>query len=97
MTGTATQNDRDCHPRRQGQPTFTLESRDAACREFTARVTKKSVDLSRWYTEVILKAELADYWQSTGFQIVRPYGFALWENMQARLDRPFKKTRHKNA
>jgi len=64
---------------------------------FVAELTRKSVDLSRWYTEVVQKAELADYWQIHGFQIVRPYGYALWENMQARLDRRFKRTGHKNA
>jgi prolyl-tRNA synthetase len=65
--------------------------------DFVAELTKKSVDLSRWYTEVILKGELADYWNIHGFQIVRPYGYALWENMQQRLDARFKKTGHKNA
>ncbi len=66
-------------------------------KEFVTELTKKSVDLSRWYTEVIQKAELADYWQVHGFQVVRPYGYALWENMQARLDARFKATGHKNA
>jgi len=65
--------------------------------EFVAELTKKSVDLSRWYTEVILKGQLADYWQIHGFQVVRPYGFALWENIQAGLDARFKATGHKNA
>jgi prolyl-tRNA synthetase len=64
---------------------------------FVAELTKKSVDLSRWYTEVILKAELADYWNIHGFQVLRPYGFALWENMQSRLDGRFKRTGHKNV
>jgi prolyl-tRNA synthetase len=65
--------------------------------DYVADLTKKSVDLSRWYTEVILKGELADYWQIHGFQVVRPYGFQLWENMQQRLDGRFKATGHKNA
>lgn len=64
---------------------------------FVAEVTKKSEDLSRWYTDVILKAELADYWLIHGFQVIRPYGYALWENMQARLDARFKATGHKNV
>lgn len=55
------------------------------------------MDLSRWYTEVVQKAELADYWQVHGFQVIRPYGYALWELMQARLDARFKATGHKNA
>ncbi len=64
---------------------------------FVTDVAKKSEDLSRWYTDVILKAELADYWLIHGFQVVRPYGYALWENMQSRLDARFKATGHKNA
>ena len=64
---------------------------------FVTELTKKSVDLSRWYTEVILRAELADYWQIHGFQVIRPYGYALWENVQGLLDARFKATGHKNA
>jgi prolyl-tRNA synthetase len=64
---------------------------------FVSEITPKSQDMSRWYTEVILKAELADYWQIHGFQVVRPYGFALWENMRERLDARFKATGHENA
>jgi prolyl-tRNA synthetase len=61
------------------------------------QLTPKSQDLARWYTDVILKAELADYWLIHGFQVVRPYGYALWENMQQRLDARFKATGHQNA
>lgn len=64
---------------------------------FVTELTRKSEDLSRWYTEVILRAELADYWLIHGFQVIRPYGYALWENMQARLDARFKATGHQNA
>lgn len=64
---------------------------------FVTQLTPKSEDLSRWYTEVILKAELADYWLIHGFQVIRPYGYALWENVQSRLDARFKATGHKNA
>ncbi len=64
---------------------------------FVTELTKKSEDLSRWYTDVILKAELADYWMIHGFQVVRPYGYALWENIQSRLDARFKATGHRNA
>jgi len=66
-------------------------------RDFVTDLTKKSVDLSRWYTEVIQKAELADYWQIHGFQVIRPYGYAIWELMQAGLDGRFKATGHKNV
>ena len=64
---------------------------------YVSELTKKSEDLSRWYTDVILKAELADYWQIHGFQVVRPYGYALWENIQAGLDARFKANGHKNV
>lgn len=64
---------------------------------FVTEIARKSEDLSRWYTDVILKAELADYWMIHGFQVIRPYGYALWENVQSRLDARFKATGHKNA
>ncbi|HLZ07436.1 MAG TPA: aminoacyl--tRNA ligase-related protein, partial [Chloroflexota bacterium] len=64
---------------------------------FVTEIARKSDDLSRWYTDVVLKAELADYWQVHGFQVIRPYGYALWENIQAGLDRRLKATGHKNA
>ncbi|HEX5415298.1 MAG TPA: proline--tRNA ligase [Chloroflexota bacterium] len=64
---------------------------------FVAEIPKKSEDLSRWYTDVILKAELADYWLIHGFQVIRPYGYGVWENMQSLLDGRFKATGHKNA
>jgi prolyl-tRNA synthetase len=50
-----------------------------------------------WYTAVIAKAELADYSPVRGCIVVRPYGYGLWENMQARLDARFKATGHRNA
>ena len=74
------------------QSTGTQQGKD-----FVTELTKKSVDLSRWYTEVIQKAELADYWQIHGFQVIRPYGYALWELMQRQLDDRFKATGHKNV
>jgi prolyl-tRNA synthetase len=64
---------------------------------FVSEIARKSDDLSRWYTDVVLKAELADYWQIHGFQVIRPYGYALWENIQSGLDRRFKATGHKNV
>src|SRR5688572_3078622 len=52
---------------------------------------------SDWYTDVILRAALADYSPVRGCMVIRPYGYALWENMQARLDARIKATGHKNA
>ena len=53
---------------------------------------------SRWYVTAIRRSELADYFEAVGgTMVIRPYGFSLWENMQAALDRRFKATGHKNA
>lgn len=64
---------------------------------FVEELTDKSEDYSRWYTQVILKAQLADYAPVRGCMVIRPYGYSLWENMQRLLDGRFKATGHKNA
>ena len=61
------------------------------------RITPKSEDFSKWYLELIRKAELADYAPVKGMMIIRPYGYAIWENIQRLLDRRFKETGHVNA
>jgi prolyl-tRNA synthetase len=66
-------------------------------KEFAKELPRKHEDISRWYTDVIGKAELADYWQVRGFMVIRPYGYTLWENMTQRLDARFKATGHRNA
>jgi prolyl-tRNA synthetase len=60
-------------------------------------VTPQSEDFARWYTDVVQKAELADYSPVKGCMVIRPYGYALWENVQQALDRRFKATGHQNA
>lgn len=60
-------------------------------------ITKKSKNFSRWYTDVILKAELADYSPVKGCMVIRPYGYALWENIQAGLDGMIKEAGVENA
>jgi len=60
-------------------------------------VTKQSEDYSRWYTDVIQKAELADYSPVKGCMVIRPYGYAIWERLQETLDGMFKATGHENA
>lgn len=60
-------------------------------------VTPRSEDYSRWYTDVVLKAELADYSPVRGCMVIRPYGYTLWENIRDGLDRRFKDTGHVNA
>ncbi len=61
------------------------------------KLPSRSEDFSEWYNELILRAELADYAPVRGCMIVRPYGWALWENIQQSLDRKFKATGHVNA
>jgi prolyl-tRNA synthetase len=60
-------------------------------------VTPRGEDYSKWYTDVVLRTELADYSPVKGCMVIRPYGYALWENVQAALDRRFKETGHVNA
>jgi len=60
-------------------------------------VTPQSEDFSRWYTDVVQKADLADYSPVRGCMIIKPYGYELWEGVKGGLDRRFKATGHKNA
>src|SRR5438093_5782161 len=64
---------------------------------FVQEIADQGDDYSRWYTDVILKAELADYSPVRGCMVIRPYGYTLWENMQAHLDARIKATGHTNA
>ncbi|MDG6907329.1 MAG: proline--tRNA ligase [Nitrososphaerota archaeon] len=57
----------------------------------------KSEDYSEWYTQVVMKAELADYASGKGFIVLRPYGFEIWEQIKSFFDLKIKKTGHKNA
>ncbi|MBN1484327.1 MAG: proline--tRNA ligase [Chloroflexia bacterium] len=61
------------------------------------KVTPQSEDYSRWYTDIVQMAELADYAPVRGCMIIRPYGYALWENIRDGLDWRFKATGHQNA
>ena len=61
------------------------------------KLPTRSEDFSEWYNQLVLRAELADYAPVRGCMIVRPYGWALWENITAQLDRRFKATGHVNA
>ena len=64
--------------------------------DFVKEITRMEEDFAQWYTDVILKTELVDYSPVKGFMVIRPYGYAIWENIQAFLDRRFKETGHKN-
>src|SRR5262244_3773923 len=61
------------------------------------KLPSRTADFSEWYNQLVLRAELADYAPVRGCMIVRPYGWALWENIQQALDRRFKATGHLNA
>ncbi len=61
------------------------------------RITPRSEDWARWYTDVVTQAKMADYSPVKGCMVIRPHGYALWENMQRVLDRMFKETGHENA
>ncbi len=60
-------------------------------------LTPMSKDFNQWYTDIIQEAELADYSPVKGTMVIRPYGYAIWENIQQYLDNRFKETGHKNA
>ncbi len=60
-------------------------------------VTPKSEDYARWYTDVITKAEMADYGPVKGTMVIRPYGYSVWESIKEVLDKRFKETGHVNA
>ena len=61
------------------------------------KLTTRSDNYSEWYNQVVLRAEMADYAPVRGCMIIRPYGWALWENIQQALDKRFKATGHVNA
>ncbi len=61
------------------------------------QITPKSEDFSKWYIDVIQKAELADYTPMKGMMVIRPYGYSVWENIQRLMDRRIKETGHVNA
>jgi len=61
------------------------------------KVTPRSQDYAAWYNDVVQAADLADYAPVRGCMVIKPYGYALWENIQAALDRRFKETGHVNA
>ncbi len=66
-------------------------------KDFVKEITPRSEDFSQWYLDIVLKAELMDYAPVKGCMAIRPYGYAIWENIQRLLDQRFKATGHKNA
>src|SRR3954468_10231094 len=64
---------------------------------FVTEITPRSEDFSKWYLDVVRRAELADYSPVKGCMVIRPYGYAIWELIQQAFDREFKATGHVNA
>jgi len=60
-------------------------------------LTKREEDYSKWYNELVVKADLAENSAVRGCMVIKPYGYAIWEKMQAQLDKMFKETGHENA
>ena len=66
-------------------------------KQFVTQIADINEDFAQWYTDVVLKTELVDYGPVKGTMVIRPYGYAIWENIQADMDRRFKETGAKNA
>ena len=62
-----------------------------------AKLTSREQDYSKWYNELVVKADLAENSQVRGCMVIKPYGYAIWEKMRDELDRMFKETGHQNA
>ena len=60
-------------------------------------ITSMEDDFAQWYTDVVKKADLVDYSSVKGCMVIRPYGYAIWENIQSILDKRFKETGHENV
>lgn len=66
-------------------------------KKLVKEVTPMNVDFARWYTDIVVKAELIEYSSIRGCMIIRPYGYKIWENIQSYLDNKFKETGHENV
>jgi len=62
-----------------------------------AKLTTRAEDYSKWYNELVVKANLAENSKVRGCMVIKPYGYAIWEKLQAELDKRFKETGHQNA
>ena len=69
----------------------------ASDKKMVEQITSMDEDFAKWYTDIVKKAELIEYTSVKGCMVIRPYGYAIWENMQRILDGMFKKTGHENV
>ncbi|MCL1882086.1 MAG: proline--tRNA ligase [Oscillospiraceae bacterium] len=65
--------------------------------KLVSEITSRDVDFAKWYTDIVKKAELIEYSSIKGCLVIRPYGYAIWENIQKCLDKRFKETGHENV
>lgn len=65
--------------------------------DMSKKLTSRAEDYSKWYNELVVKADLAENSAVRGCMVIKPYGYAIWEKMQAELDKMFKETGHQNA
>ncbi len=66
-------------------------------KKFVEDITSMDVDFAKWYTDIVKKADLIDYSGVRGCMVIRPYGYAIWENIQKALNQMFKETGHENV
>ena len=66
-------------------------------KKMVKEITSRDEDFAKWYTDIVKKAELAEYTSVKGCMVIRPYGYAIWENIQKILDAKFKETGHENV
>lgn len=66
-------------------------------KQFVTQIADIDTDFTQWYTDVVIKTQLVDYGPVKGTMVIRPYGYAIWENIQKELDARFKTTGHQNA
>ena len=66
-------------------------------KKMVEKITSRYLDFAQWYTDIVKNADLADYSSVKGCMIIRPYGYAIWENIQSIMDRKFKETGHENV
>lgn len=65
--------------------------------EFVQHIASRTEDFAQWYTDVVIKNDMADYSDVKGCMVIKPYGYAVWELMQQQMDQRFKETGHVNA
>ena len=73
------------------------ENKMAKEKKLVEEITSMDVDFAQWYTDVVKKAELTDYTSVKGCMVIKPAGYAIWENIQKELDRRFKETGVENV